>query len=428
MLSQSLFRLPMASLQRVTLRMGIAALLCLVLWSTASACPFCPAPTLTLSEQLTQSDAAVLVEWVSAFKGDLDANDASTTYRIKQVLKGPLKAGELIKQVGYQPGEPGRLFLLTGLGTGVIEWDLPAEFTMAAYEYLAAAPAPTDKQGQKVPARERLPFFVTYLENPDQTISNDAFGEFSNAEYEEIAAVRGVLPRERIHNWVFDEQAPIGRVSRLGLYGLLLGLSGNETDAADLERLIAKPTTELRIGIDGITSGYLLLRGEKGLDLVEQLKLKNENIVDKNGQPVVDNDGEKLPVPFSETYAALQAIRFMWNYGNGQISVKRLQSSMSLLLDRPELADIAIADLARWKDWSVEAKLFALYNDEAYKIPAIQRSIIRYFLAATKDQPMGVTAETTPAHVKSAEEYLAKIEKQDPAMVAEVKQFLIVVP
>ena len=27
-------------------------------------CPFCSAPSLTLSEQLTQSDAAVLVQWV----------------------------------------------------------------------------------------------------------------------------------------------------------------------------------------------------------------------------------------------------------------------------------------------------------------------------------------------------------------------------
>ena len=28
------------------------------------ACPFCSAPSLTLSEQLTQADAAVLVQWV----------------------------------------------------------------------------------------------------------------------------------------------------------------------------------------------------------------------------------------------------------------------------------------------------------------------------------------------------------------------------
>ncbi len=33
---------------------------------------------------------------------------------------------------------------------------------------------------------------------------------------------------------------------------------------------------------------------------------------------------------------------------------------MRMLLDRPELADLVIADLARWEDWSVQDKLMAM--------------------------------------------------------------------
>ncbi|GIS58489.1 MAG: hypothetical protein CM1200mP2_07140 [Planctomycetaceae bacterium] len=100
-------------------------------------------------------------------------------------------------------------------------------------------------------------------------------------------------------------------------------------------------------------SGYLLLVGEKGLPLIEQLKLKNQFLVDANGKVLTDKKGRKKLVPFSETYAAMQALRFMWSYADGRIAKPRLGQSMRILLDRPKLADLVIADLARWKDWSI---------------------------------------------------------------------------
>ena len=36
----------------------------------ASACPFCAAPMLTLSEQISQADVAVIGEWAEASEGD----------------------------------------------------------------------------------------------------------------------------------------------------------------------------------------------------------------------------------------------------------------------------------------------------------------------------------------------------------------------
>ena len=144
------------------------------------------------------------------------------------------------------------------------------------------------------------------------------------------------------------------------------------------------------LGLDGLISGYLVLAGEKGLDAIDKSKLQNKKAA------------------FSETYAAAQALRFMWTYGNGRISQDRLRQSMRGLLDRPELADLVIADLARWEDWSVMDRLMKSYGKEDYSHPPVKRAIVRYMLVAAKanDQP----AEQAKAN-------LAKLRQQDPALV-----------
>ena len=395
----------------------------------AAACPFCSAPSLTLSEQAAQSDVVLLAEWKSGTKdvNDDGTDEAATVFEVKKVLKGPLKVGDTIKQAGYQPASEGELFLLTGLGDDVVQWDIPAPFSEAAYDYLAGAPTPQSADGAKIPHRDRLEYFIKYLEFPDEIVANDAYGEFANAPYEEIVAVKAKLPRDKIRGWVLDPATP---PSRLGLYGLLLGLSGKDADAQAMEKLIAKPTSEFRIGLDGVMSGYLMLKKEPGLDLVQELKLENEFIVDEKGTPIVDESGEKVPVPFSETYAAMQAVRFMWDYGAGAIDSDRLQAAMRVLLDRPELADLAIADLARWKDWSIMGKLAKLYDEEAYQVPGIKRSIIRYFDAATKDLPddaekTASESAALPEHATQAKQHYAAIKEKDPETVKSVEQFLI---
>jgi hypothetical protein len=393
--------------------------------TAAVACPFCSAPSLTLSEQAAQSDVVLLAKWKSGVKGNIDdGSESSTTFEVAKVLKGPFKPGDVIKQVGYQPAEKGAPYLLTGLGSDVVQWDVPTPFSEKAYDYLAKAPAPKKSDGEKVAYKSRLPYFIAFLESDDETIANDAYFEFANAPYDDIVAVKDKLPREKLHKWVLD---PATAPSRLGLYGLLLGLAGKAEDADAMEQMIAKPTDEFRIGLDGVMSGYLLLKKEPGLELVKTLKLENEYVVGPDHKPIVDDRGEKVPVPFSETYAAMQAVRFMWDYGGGAIKPEHLRAAMRVLLDRPELADLAIADLARWKDWSVMGKLAKLYDQEAYQVPGIKRSIIRYFDAAMKDMPEDVDpkADAVPDHVAEAKEYYAAIKKKDPESVKSVEQFLI---
>ena len=378
----------------------------------ARACPFCSAPSLTLSEQLAQSDAAVLVQWASGekpqSKDDSDPAEVakravtrtlgSTTYEIVDVVRGAddgLKKGSKVTLPRYRAGKPGDLFLLLGTAGTEIEWSSPMEVTETSFNYMTQAPSP------EASPIERLSYFVKFLEFPDSLIANDAYAEFSNAPYKDIVPVADKIPAKKVRQWLLDPETP---PTRMGLYGLMLGLSGTQEDAKLMEQKIFEPSEEFRLGIDGVMGGYLLLTKEEGLDKIDQEKLLNEKI------------------PFSETYAAMQALRFMWTYGD-RISKPRLRQSMRLLLARPELADLVIADLARWEDWSIIDQLMDIYDSKEYSIPSIKRAIVRYMLVAAKSKP---AAGEDDSHIVKAEQYLKQLREQDPKTVKQAERFFYV--
>ncbi len=305
------------------------------------ACPFCIGPSRTLSEQLSESDTTVLVQWIETKRGTLEKS-GETVFRIKEMIrqsdKNRLKVDDQIIIPRYRSGKKETLFLLfdTKSGPG-IRWDTPVEISELCYQYLSQAPAPKEK------TTKRLQYFLGFLEHPDQKIANDAFAEFANASCKDIAALSHEMPREKIRKWLESSETP---VVRLGFYGLLLGLCGQESDIVFMEQKINEPTKKMRLGINGLIAGYLLLTGVDGLQKIEQTKFLSQT------------------VPYSETLAATQALRFMWTYGEGRISKERLRKSMRLLLDRPEITDLVVADLARWNDWEVLERLMEMYGAE----------------------------------------------------------------
>ena len=426
--------------------------------SAARCCPFCSAPSLTLAEQMAQADAAILVQWVGGTKAT-DKSAGETVYEIRQIVrnyKNELKVGGRVTLPRYRESKVGDLFLLVGSKGVTIEWASPLEVTETSFNYVAQAPSP------EVPTSRRLEYYAKFLEYPDQMISNDAYGEFANAPYDDITQLAEKLPREKIRGWITNKDTP---ATRMGLYGLLIGLCGNDEDGKIIEEKILEETEDFRLGIDGLMSGYLLLTGEKGLAVLDKHKLKNRS------------------VPFSETYAAMQALRFMWKYAEGRIEKGRLRASMRILLDRPELADLVIADLARWKDWEVQDRLMALYiqalasapdeegsaeetpvkvvskdktdetstpsNDdivgemwkqiagdqkldtevgESFNVPSIKRAIVRYMLVSTKDVPDEATSgenSVVPEHAKKGQKYVDMLRKLDEKTVAQAERFFL---
>ncbi|WP_339728525.1 hypothetical protein [uncultured Gimesia sp.] len=376
----------------------ICGLLVVLPASGLRACPFCPGPSKPLTEQLSQADVAVLAKWVKAKTGTLEQS-GNTVFEITEIVhqseKGRLKAGTQVIINRHYPGKAGTPFLLLGTQRTRVVWGDPIEVTQASFRYITQAPDLEET------TTKRLQYFLNYLEDPDQIIANDAFAEFANAPFEDITLLAKALPREKIRNWIASSKTP---VPRLGLYGLLLGLCGREAEIQFMEQKINEPTQELRLGIGGLISGYLMLTGTEGLKKIEQSKFRASGVA------------------FSETYAAMQALSFIWTYNTRQISKDRLRQSMRLLLNRPELTDLVVANLARWEDWSVMDRLMEMYGQEDYKSRSVKKAIVRYLLVAAQGKTKsggGPDADT----VEKAKQMLDKLRNDDPNTVKSAERF-----
>lgn len=399
----------------------------------AHACPNCGPPRPSLADQIAEADAVVLVRWVSArkpperrddaaggdtFPDEFPAADASpaeigsTSYEIVRVAKAAsetVRPGGRIEIVRYRPGKPGDLFLLMGKRETTLVWETPIEISKAGFAYIEQAPA------QDVPARQRLEYFLKYLEFPDPLVAADAFQEFANAPYENLAPLVDQMPRERLRKWIVDtEIVP----TRLNLYGMMLGLCGDEEDEALLKKKIIEKSNEMRVEMPGIMSGYLTLAGEKGLKLLEEEKLRPRLVEVK----LPDGTTKQADaIPFSETFAAVKAVEFMWDYEKDRVRPERLKQSMRIVLERSDLADFAIQYLSRWKDWESQDRVIALYGAKGFEAAAIKRAIIGYFLACVRDVPKDAAQD--PPHVTQAKVHLAKLRERDPKLVADVERF-----
>ena len=384
---------------RLTLSVWVGLTLLALTTVQALCCPFCSAPSLTLCEQLNMSDAAVLVQWESGKPADKEKGFlGSTEYAVLKVVHdsgGELKPGGKVMIDRYRASKAGDMFLLLGTKVETLEWGSPLEVTETSFNYITQAPS------KEAPATKRLEYFVKFLEFSDHIVADDAYGEFANAQYKDIVAVKNKFPKEKLREWLSNPQTV---PSRLGLYGLMLGLSGAEADAEYLKGRLIEPVEGFRLGIDGMMGGYLLLAGDKGLTVLEDAKLRDKK------------------VPFSETYATMQALRFMWTYGDNRISKDRLRQSMRIILDRPELADLVIVDLGRWQDWSVSDRLMELYGTAGYDIPSTKRAIVRFYLTAEATKPKDAKGPL-PAHVITAQKHLKTLRETDPETVKSAEEF-----
>lgn len=375
------------------------------------ACPFCDAPQLTLAEMIDQSDHLLLGTWLQGTKPTSESA-GNVEFRIDDVGRSQddlLKEGDTITLPFYVSGEEGEQFALMGPGTDFLNWQPPEKVSEGAWEYIRSCPIP-----EKDPERrsQRLAWFLDYLEHPEVIVANDAYGEFASAPYKTIRPLKDQMPREKIIDWVADPETP---VTRIALYGMMLGMCGTEDDAAVLEKKIMTVDSDFRLGLEGLMSGYVMLTGEAGLQKLEDAKIAQETYVDENG--------EEKKLPFSETYATVNTLRFLKKYEPDCIPVERLSSAMYLLLERPELSDLIIADLARWKDWSMQDRLMAMFDEEPYQIPSIKRAIVRYMLACEKAGRKDPEEYAEVAAVAAGN--LQILEEKDARIVRDAKRFFI---
>ena len=358
----------------------------------ALACPFCRPVKTTFTEDINAADVAVLGELVDRPKrpdsseGELPAADIidsyKTKFRIKKIYKGDkrVRTGDEIVAIYTGDAPVGAQCLLRGIGKEDLQWAPPVPLGQRAQAYV--------EQVLKLPASgaDRLIFFENYLEDKDPVLQGDAFDEFARADYQALKDIRDEIDHERLLTWIKN---PDVTPSNRRLYFTMLSVCGKPQDLEFLQEMIVSGDERQLKGLDSLISCYLTLAGAVGIDLIEDEFLRGGVFWDPE---------------YVHTYAAIMAIRFQ-GQEEDTIPRDRLVAALRIVLDRPELADLVIPDLARWKDWASMDRLVQMFKDAGEKSSWVRVPIVNFLRACPLPQAkeqLGELAEIDPDAVRRA--------------------------
>lgn len=365
--------------------------------AVAWACPFCAATGQTLSEEMTAADVVVLAKLVATPEPEKKAGEEAgpgnpavgeSTFRVVKVLKGDehVKVEGEIKALHFGENTPDATFLLNGQLIPELGWGTPIPLSSRAQEYVTKLPSLPEK------GADRLAFFQDYFEDEDQILSQDSYDEFARAPYSDVKDLKDRMHHDKFVQWIQDvEITP----SHRRLYLTLLGVCGNENDLPMLEEAMRSDDRRMKAGLDALIACYLTLKGPDGMELVEELFLKNAE------------------AEYADTYAAIMALRF---HGQDEdiIPKPRLVQGLRHMLNRPELADLVIADLARWEDWEIMDRLVELFKNADESSSWVRVPVINYLEAARRQ---------SPERAEEVEAIIAELETIDPGAVKQARTF-----
>lgn len=365
-------------------RSGFAVIATLFAAGLAAACPFCGAQGQTLAGEVSQADFIVLGVMKNPKQDPADFTRGTTELHIEatikdhEFLKGKtiltvprvIKPGPKEKEVRY-------LLFCAVVPDDTDPKDLSkAKFDAYRGEQMAAGSKLPDYlknaiEARKKPSCERLRFFFDYLIDSDLVISTDALMEFGNTEYADVRALaedtKHPLPADTIAAWLKDKNTPH---NLYGLLGLLLGHSGNAKHADLLRTLVTDKDNQFNSGLDGLFAGYVMLDKEKGWKCL------------------FDFSGSQ-PTDFNTQFTVLKVLRFFHDYRTDLVSEKQVLDGMKALAALPDIADMPIEDLRKWKRWDLTE--FVLNFDAVpthNKVGIIRRAMLRFAIqAADAGQP-----------------------------------------
>lgn len=373
-----------------SLVLAIAAIACPWSLPDAAACPFCAAQSQTFSEEMASMDVVVLarlVELPPPLKPGAGNEVTKARFELARTLKGESLVGNRrqIESIYFGDGEKGQAFLIMGVDPPKLMWSTPLALTPRAEKYIM--------QLAKLPAEgaDRLVFFQQFLEDKEELLARDAYDEFARAPYNIVVKLKDKMNHDQLLAWIQSDEIP---ASRRRLYLTMLGVCGTSSDLPALEAMLKSSDRKQKSGLDAMIACYLTLKGPDGMDLVEDLFLKNHK------------------AEYADTYAAIMALRF---HGTETTVVpqERILGGLRHMLDRPKLADLVIPDLARWEDWSVVERLVQLFKDADMESSWVRVPVINYLRACP---------------LPKAKDYIDELEKIDPDAVKRANTFFPFTP
>ncbi len=354
--------------------------------NTLCVCPFCSAVSQTFSEEMATMDVAVFARLTKPAETPDEVPDPSDVVRaqftVVDVLKGNdfVSKGDTFETVYFGDAGKDDLFLVQGIRPPTINWTTPLRLTDRSQKYLSLLGALPEG------GPERLAFFQQHLEDQEEMLARDAYDEFAKAPYDDVRGLKDKMNHDQLVKWLRDPDIP---ASRKRLYFTMLGVCGSTQDLAMLEGLMKSTDRRQKAGLDAMIACYLTLSGPAGMGMIEDLFLKNK------------------AADYSDTYAAIAALRFHGTEAD-LIPQKRIVQGLGFMLDRPELADLVIPDLARWEDWTVMDRLVDLFKTADEKTSWVRVPVINYLRACP---------------LPKAKEHLTELEKIDPDAVRRASTF-----
>ncbi len=333
----------------------LVVLVCNLFSRHAIACPFCSAISQSFAEEMEAMDVVAIAKFKSRKRST--ASDLSnpqeevplSDFEFTHVIKGDehVKTGGAFQVLYLGTARKDDRFLVMASSRKPFDWSTPLALTDRVEEYLRELPTlPTG------PAR--LEFFQNHLEDSEEILAGDAYNEFARAPYSELVALKSKMNRRRLLEFISDPKVP---ALRRKLYFTMLGVCGTREDAKLLEEFMT--SEDRKSGLDAMLACYLNLAGGQGLDRIDELFLANPN------------------ADYVDINAAVVALRFHGDELN-VISRERLLQSLRLVLEISSLADLVIADLARWEDWDAIPKLCELFVEADEESSFVRVPVVNY--------------------------------------------------
>ena len=386
-------------LRRVIESIGVMGVLLGAMAQPLIACPFCTAVAQTFTEEIEAMDVAVIARLMEAPNPDDDSFSSTgelprAKFQLVEVLKGEehLKGSKQIEAIYFGSAAKGTLFFIMAVDPPRLAWSTPMALSPRGHKYLQQlVKLPADYAKSTESYSQRLEFFVRHLEDSDEMLARDAYDEFARAPYDAVIALKPKMDHPQILEWIKDTDIP---ATRRRLYLTMLGVCGGPEDLPLLEEMLRSTDRKQKAGLDALLGCYLTLKGAEGMELVEDLFIKNEQ------------------ADYADTYAAIMALRFHGTEGN-VIPQERILQGFRLMLERPKLADLVIPDLARWEDWESLPRLVKLFKESDEKTSWVRVPVVNYLRACP---------------LPEAETYMKELEELDPVSVRRATTFFPTAP
>ena len=203
-----------------------------------------------------------------------------------------------------------------------------------------------------------LLFASKHFDDADSTVADESFLMFAKADDKTVARVANHISPVSLRKLT---KSPSIEPERLSMFAYLLGACGNADDAELLRSLLLAKSSRHYKAYEGILAGYITLRPKEGWAFTEQ------HIADPKTE-------------FLVRYAAMRTLRFFYN-ARPEETGTQVMRGWSLALKQPDVADVAINDLRKFKRWEFTREVLKLYDLPGSQSPIVRGSIERYAIA-----------------------------------------------